>query len=475
MPLHSCWWVPSCGGYRQIRLPRTVRVRLRIGRSPSQYIRLPAGTFLRNPVAVKNGTVTFVAGRLVGASSAPALVVLRDGLEIGVPTGAFTFREPQVVVDQSEVLHLLWAEPARADDPADAPKQSGLPLSIWHAEFADGRWSPAERAHVAVGEGQRLWWIPYAPAVAIDSANRLHVTVPGAGAGILHLSLHRGQWSVDAISGPAVRTALAAGPRGWLYLVYIGRAVGSKGRSEVVTLRRSQDGGRTWTTPQPVRGGTPAYGRVAAILDGTGALHVIFGVVKHDPLHPALLRQTASHDGGESWSRPRDLSIPTMRFTKWSAGLNACGTEEVIVYAWDPNPVEGPRGRLLLSRMNGWCWLFGWSRLRSIPAARILREAEFVRSAIGGLELLYSREIGPDDVGVPHYQLVRTDTKHQTDRIERIAAPPRPSCSQLERFMEGRYDLRHSLSALSPTTAYCPRGPARTQCCSWTQSAFLTG
>jgi hypothetical protein len=121
---------------------------------PKQVIfDLPAGTFMRDPAVSTSRAVTFIAGVPTGAAGlrpmGPTLLVLKDGDDVGRPTGDFAFEAPQIVVDRRGALHLLWGERVRSDDPPHAPKQKGLPVSIWHSVFGQGRWSRAERAYAA--------------------------------------------------------------------------------------------------------------------------------------------------------------------------------------------------------------------------------------------------------------------------------------------------------------------------------------
>jgi hypothetical protein len=79
----------------------------------------------------------------------PISVATLQGDDVGRPVGQFLFFNPQLSVDASDRLHLLWGEPADAKTPVTAQDWSHQAItSIWTAVHQGGTtWSAPRKVY----------------------------------------------------------------------------------------------------------------------------------------------------------------------------------------------------------------------------------------------------------------------------------------------------------------------------------------
>jgi BNR repeat-like domain len=247
----------------------------------------------------------------------------------------------------------------------------------------DGPKARAENGHVAVNEageialaygvtdalhirlarssdGGKTWTIPtdnldpsgraFAPAVAWGSGRTLLVTWQHATRTRYEIYTRRSPdggvtWeSATVMTPPPDPTDVVYEPRlvgdakGRFWLAW----VESRGGWSTLRLVRSEDNGRTWLPPQPIK----QHGRSVALqsleLSSNNHLLILWheqtSDVPHRPTGPARLYAASSKDGGATWSPPVRMDglpsgAPTMA-SGWSGALTASGEAWV---AWNDN------------------------------------------------------------------------------------------------------------------------------------------
>ncbi len=182
---------------------------------------------------------------------------------------------------------------------------------------AQAQWTPAERITWTEGES-------YAPVVAIDSSDHLHVFwydyTPGNGeiyykrsesGGNSWTSARRITWNSGNSSSPAV----AVDSLGHPHVVWFDD---TSGNAEIC-YKRSEDGGNSWTAGQRLTW-TSGYSQYPAIaIDASDHLHVVF----QDSIPGSYeIYYLKSEDGGVSWTSPRRIT-----WTLWNAEYPAIAVD----------------------------------------------------------------------------------------------------------------------------------------------------
>lgn len=146
---------------------------------------------------------------------------------------------------------------------------------------------------------------------------------------------------------PARAPALAAGPRGLLYLAW---TTGEDAAADIVVARAPD--GRTFGKPIIVER-TPGYSDAPKLaVDGKGALHVAFADSAGGPADRYHVRYTRSRDGGRTFERTKQLSRGTDSASYPSLAVDERGNPHLI---WDvqPDPAQLPRGLAYASSTDG--------------------------------------------------------------------------------------------------------------------------
>lgn len=371
---------------------------------------LPRGTFLRSPSIASVGASMYVAGHPIPAgraskslddSSRSYRIFGPDGASLGIPAGDFRFENARILGGPDARLHLIWGErgPERTRSSADALGPVIRVGTLWHSVYTPGSgWSPARQLVAQSGDRDGLLWNSENSAAAIAPSGRIHVVVPRVNRPLLYLRYAEGSWQVDSIPVKALYASVAEGSDGERYIAYVGRA---QGRSQMSALLfvRSASSGDPWSNPMPIDGverGGATRPRLFTAADG--ALHLMWGVSASGTLLSTAVRHTSSWNGGGSWSRHRELPLPSELFTKWRAGLDACGNPHVLVSTWvrrDSTPI----GRVLQSAMG----LNGWTPLTTLVSRSSAREIEVASDRSGALSLVASVEQSAPGARSPTY------------------------------------------------------------------------
>lgn len=238
-----------------------------------------------------------------------------------------------VAVDLDGRVHVFWTYAA----------DSGAPTNLlYHRYQAEGSWS--EETDIFAGAD---WDAFSRPVVACDRANRLHLLWKGL-QGLSYSMVPAAQahdpksWQERATIAQADvlgATALVAAPDGTLHVVYSQSRAGTN-----VMYLRSEDGGATWSDPQPLSDIMPsdpqAPDSASMAIDSRGTLHVVW----HESYPPEWLgRQVLyaqSTDGGRTWMLPRALSEISAG-AAWNALPNVVvGADDNLYVMWAcGNPV----------------------------------------------------------------------------------------------------------------------------------------
>lgn len=260
---------------------------------------------------------------------------------IPIPSGVRAFIGVRAV-SHNGVAHVFWG--GSADTSAD---QSSHLNGLWYSQFDGKRWTPPE--HVV--EDTTIMWSIQLNAITL-AGGQAHVTAllkgPIGGGRVLHVVRDRaGQGSVSRLDFDALYTHLAAYPDGTLLLAMIH---GSRANRAQITVRRSQDRGRSWSEPSVVFSsglGTAFDPRLVVATDGS--LYVTWlaepaGVARTDSILVAR-----SRDRGLSWERLPGLGVAPDARDLWAvAGPNG---SVHIAYYW-----SGGEGGIAGARLLDGAW-----------------------------------------------------------------------------------------------------------------------
>ena len=201
---------------------------------------------------------------------------------------------------------------------------------------------------------------PLNPLNMIGSANdeQIRVTHGGTAQAIVfsraHVTFDGGQtWTIYPVPFESYKItgdpSIAFDANGTAYLATLG--FGFESNPDVL-VSHSTDGGITWSKPARVAGGTGSFHGKGTLHDhpvltawGDGNVDVtwikyVFG--PHFILESAPMDNSVSHDGGETWSDPVDIS-GSADFCVGLSAPNACDQ------TWGNSPAISDAGRLLVS------------------------------------------------------------------------------------------------------------------------------
>ena len=159
---------------------------------------------------------------------------------------------------------------------------------------------------------------------------------------------------------PARAPALAVGAAGTVYLAW---TVGEVASADI-HLARSVDGGRSFSRPERVAT-TPGYSDAPKLaVDATGTLHLVHAETAGGPFAPSRIHYLRSADGGRSFDAPRVLSEPLPGRSAAAAYPYLALAGERLAVAWEAVPASGTgtRGLALSLSADG-------GRTFSAPAA----------------------------------------------------------------------------------------------------------
>jgi hypothetical protein len=332
----------------------------------------------------------------------PISVATLQGDDVGRPVGQFLFFNPQLSVDASDRLHLLWGEPADAKTPVTAQDWSHQAItSIWTAVHQGGTtWSAPRKVY----SGEKLHWdrgmTPDDDGLGENRIALVPVENHRAAPGVLGVFRFTGDSivasTIEPFSTPLYPSIVALGRTVLLALVapardrLPGQATGYDVNS--VWIQRSLDGGATWEKEVLISrsGSTPAYElRLVSSPDGT--LHLVWIQSRTDGT--AVVRHVVSADSGVTWSAPIDLEVTPVQFAKLHVVVDACGVVNVIHEYLDFDAGQ--------TRVEYATWDGRWSPIASLFSEHRVRTGLLQRDAEGTVRVVVQVMSGSTPLGGP--------------------------------------------------------------------------
>lgn len=301
---------------------------------------VPKGTSIRWPSVVRLHVTIIVAANVfptdgsVPTDDRPIVIARVPGDTLPPPAGRFAFAYPKLVAGSDGALDLFWSEFAR--QPGQPISWSGVPSSLWHAEFRRGRWSePEEIIHgkwVVLREAGRI---------ARTENGKFHIVIPAAlnpGAmRLLHVAGSTGHWACDTI-GSAITAyssvAVLTGNR--LLVAYAGIVLDHGDAITGVFASRSLDDGAHWETPQLIASSpsTDAEAHGVQLVTLPNDVELVWGVGRRGGVGLSEIGSARSTDSGATWGRARITPVsPDAR--AFTASGTACGATTALVTRFD--------------------------------------------------------------------------------------------------------------------------------------------
>jgi hypothetical protein len=146
---------------------------------------------------------------------------------------------------------------------------------------------------------------------------------------------------VPQVSGAAYASIAVDDASGAITVAYVRGLPGATFDRNSVFIVRSEDDGRSWSSPRLVSrsGRTPAFEVQARVGPGQ-ELHLVWMQDTTGDLTAELIRHVSSRDGGRTWSEPVDIRPPE-GFRSLYTAIDACGTLHVIYEDWHGGGTAG--------------------------------------------------------------------------------------------------------------------------------------
>ena len=216
---------------------------------------------------------------------------------------------PAIVADGLGYVHVFWSEEVggRTIRPQDMPSQGN---TIFYTRWDGVSWTPPIDVLFMPNDS-----VADFPAVAVDTQNRLHVVWTGYSNLYYSNAPSWNAYSASAWSKPVIlagdsaRSAwmisIAADAAGILHVVYA-----TRGSEAGVYYIRSVNGGADWEPPIKLSSEfdtlEESFARVKIITDGAGRLHAVWQTNESAGFGQAVY-YARSQDGGKSWSSPLQM------------------------------------------------------------------------------------------------------------------------------------------------------------------------
>lgn len=380
---------------------------------PRVVSELPPGTFLRTPSFTVGPETFLLTGVPSPASAQAATIILRGdpilksetGETIGRPPGDFELINARLLTGPDGLQHLIWGE--RSPTSAARSRPEAAPTirvhSLWHATY--GRrtgWStPRPLYDPLPGRDELLWNFENAGA-SISAEGAIALVVPRIGHSLHYAAYEDGLWRTDAISVKATYADIAHGDDGAVYLAVVGEDQTQKhGQNGRLLFLRSADSGRSWTSPKWLRAGRNVRASRPRLSVSHGKIvHLFWGQHISADVTTDVVRHIASDDEGRTWTRPHDLNLPALAFTKWQSGVDACGVPRVVTSTWVPQGSTHV-GRVFHAALRG-----HWHDLGRVLPHNPAREVRLRSGSDGTLHLIASVRRSPAGDRLPSYEAV---------------------------------------------------------------------
>jgi len=253
---------------------------------------------------------------------------------VNITTESYSHYEPIIAIDSSNNLHIVWEELT-----SEYPNH----YQIRYAKSTDGgnTWSsPVNITNESLDQ--------YDPIIAIDSSNNLHIVWIGpssASPNYYYFQIRYAKstdggntWSspIDITNESYSQYApiIAIDSSNNLHIVWGGRSSESPNYSQI-RYAKSTDGGNTWSSPVNISNdNNDQYKRVLAI-DSSNNLHIVWiGASSASPDYTQI-RYAKSTDGGNTWSSPVNITNDNFNQRNPSVAIDSYNKLHIAWEGWE--------------------------------------------------------------------------------------------------------------------------------------------
>ncbi len=263
---------------------------------------------------------------------------------------------PDLTVDNVGNVHVVW-ETMQPEDGQSTAYTNQVTYKLMHRVWDGQRWSAPNDVFASRGRGGGV----LRETISADNAGYVYATHALGWQVVFMKALAAESLSATAWSEPrqmsgemAYMSDVAVDDQGAIHLIYdqwvpIGASTGEGSSSQQLSdlfYRRSEDGGRTWSSPMNLSNSPVGATRGQIKIDGGGTVYVTWDegwdrlALDGEPEVGVLIFST---DGGQTWSTPTIFAYPESKNSQLAAASDGRGrvlaawqawSQQAIYYTW---------------------------------------------------------------------------------------------------------------------------------------------
>lgn len=220
---------------------------------------------------------------------------------------------PVIAVSPNGTVHLVWGEQLQ-----DSTGRPGAPPSaVYYARSTDGgqTWSVPEE--VFASRGAKFFTMPR--SLAFDAESHPHLVFSSTESNAQPENIKHFERTSDGWEGGRIGIGgrvggfdpdIAVGPEGRLVITYVSVDTTRTQDRNTIFFATSTDGGATWGEGVVVGNEDRSRAQNPRIVAENGQIHVVWEDDVNGNVRSDVLAATHSTDGGETWSKEVQISIP---------------------------------------------------------------------------------------------------------------------------------------------------------------------
>jgi hypothetical protein len=219
---------------------------------------------------------------------------------------------PRLAQETDGTVHALWASPS-----ARASAQGRNAIDLYYSLMAD---DSSWRSPTVIARSVRGRWIGGAVTSLVAARSRLAFAMASSDSGRLGVRVmtrSNAAWTSSFVqqAGLPAYVRLASQGNSGLILVTVGGGASREATENTLWVRRSENWGRTWTSPVPLHAAQllPAHSPTVLAI-GADSIGVLWAEAEPATLRFSSLASSVSTDGGRTWAEPTRWVLPLDAF-----------------------------------------------------------------------------------------------------------------------------------------------------------------